>query len=258
MRRPVIAANWKMNKNTGEAAVFVREFLLQPIPGDVDVVICPPFTAIATVLEVLRAPGKEKVARENVRLGAQDLHWEAKGAFTGEISPFMVKDAGCDFAIVAHSERRRFFGETDEIANRKVSAAFTAGLIPILCVGETAEERDGGSATQVLERQVRGGLAGLAADVVSRMVIAYEPVWAIGTGRAASPADARDAATFIRKVVAEMYGSAASEGLRVQYGGSVDPGNIAGFMAQPGVDGALVGGASLDPVKFAQIVDYRR
>ncbi|MGE5484338.1 MAG: triose-phosphate isomerase [Ignavibacteriales bacterium] len=249
MRTPVIAANWKMNKTRGEAAAFAREFLARDIPAGVEAVICPPFTAIAAVVEELGRAGKPQVF-----LGAQDLYWEGKGAFTGEISPSMIREAGCSFVIVAHSERRRLFGETDETANRKASAASAAGLTPIFCVGETAEERDAGLTAQILERQVRAGLAGLSAETVSRMVVAYEPVWAIGTGRAASPADARDAAALIRRVVAGMYGEAASQAVRVQYGGSVDPGNIAGFMAEEGVDGALVGGASLDPVKFAQIV----
>lgn len=249
MRTPIIAANWKMNKTKGEAAAFARDFLARDIPAGVEAVICPPFTALASVLEEIGRARKPQVF-----LGAQDLYWEAKGAFTGEISPSMIKDAGCSFVIVAHSERRRLFGETDETANKKAAAASVAGLVPILCVGETAEERDAGLTAGVVERQVRGGLAGLSAETVSRMVVAYEPVWAIGSGRAAAPADARNAATLIRRVVAGMYGEATSLALRVQYGGSVDPGNMAGFMAEEGVDGALVGGASLDPVKFAQIV----
>ena len=252
-RTPIIAANWKMNKTAAEASSFTREFLAQDIPSGVEAVICPPFTALEAVMAQLRPAG-----RANVFLGAQDMHWEPKGAFTGEISPSMIGAAGCSFVIVAHSERRRLFGETDETANKKAAAALAAGLTPIFCVGETAEERDRGLTARVLEGQVRNGLAGLAAEAVSRMVVAYEPVWAIGSGRAASPADARDAAALIRGVVAGMYGDAASLGLRVQYGGSVDPANIGGFMAEDGVDGALVGGAGLDPVKFARIVALGR
>ncbi|NPV71861.1 MAG: triose-phosphate isomerase [Firmicutes bacterium] len=261
MRTPIMAANWKMNKTAGEAAAFVREFLAREaarrgIESGVEVVICPPFTAIQAVLQAV-AEVTGGAARPRVALGAQDLYWEKSGAFTGEVSAAMLLDAGCSHVIAGHSERRRLFGETDDHAGRKVVAAAAAGLIPILCVGETGDERDSGLTSEVVVRQVRSVLEGLAPIHASRLVIAYEPVWAIGTGRPATPADAREAAALIRSVVAGIHGASVADQVRVQYGGSVSPDNISGFMAEDGVDGALVGGASLDPASFAGIVDYK-
>ncbi|MCR4398686.1 MAG: triose-phosphate isomerase [Firmicutes bacterium] len=253
MRTPIVAANWKMNKGIAEAVDFARDFLNRALPPDVEVVICPPYTAIAAVRGELEAAG-----RSDIRLGAQDVHWEVKGAFTGEISAFMARDAGCSYSIVGHSERRRMFSETDAMVARKVAGALAGGLAPILCVGETAEERDAGLAESVVARQVRTGLSGVQASDAGRVVIAYEPVWAIGTGRPAAPSDAGRAARLIRGVLEEMFGVGVAESVRIQYGGSVDPGNMGEFMSEPGIDGALVGGASLDPEKFARIVGYRR
>ena len=260
MRTPIMAANWKMNKTAGEAVAFVQEFLaneaaVRGIAAGVEVVLCPPFTALHAVRRALDAAGE---SGKRVRVGAQDVYWEKAGAFTGEVSASMLVDAGCSYAIIGHSERRRLLGETDEHARRKVAAAAAAGLVPILCVGETAEERDRGQTSEVIVRQVRAALDGLVLEGVAGIVVAYEPVWAIGTGRPATPADAREAAALIRSVVASMGGDAAAGKVRVQYGGSVSPKNIGEFMAEDGVDGALVGGASLDPASFAGVVDYER
>ncbi len=254
-----MAANWKMNKTVGEAESFIREFLasegaLRGRDTGIDVVLCPPFTALHAVRRKLDEAGD---TGRWVRLGAQDVYWEKSGAFTGEISAAMLVDAGCSHVIIGHSERRRMLGESDEHARRKVAAAAAAGLIPILCVGETAEERDLGRTSEVVVRQVRAVFEGLDAGVAAGMVVAYEPVWAIGTGRPARPRDARDAAAIIRSVVANAVGEEAAGRVRVQYGGSVSPKNIWEFMAEDGVDGALVGGASLDPASFAEIVGFR-
>lgn len=248
MRKPVIAANWKMHKNLSEAAQFVKEFLPQvaDLTG-VEMVLCPPFTALGAV-----AWGLAEV-RQKVGLGAQNLYKESQGAFTGEISAPMLKDIGCSHVIVGHSERRAIFGESDALVGEKVRAALASGLVPILCVGETLQERESGQTDSVNRRQLLAGLDGLTAEQVSGLVVAYEPVWAIGTGKNCNPADAQATIAAIRQVVGERFGAGASSAVRIQYGGSVKPGNIAEYMALPDIDGALVGGASLEPGSFAAI-----
>jgi len=246
MRRPIIAGNWKMNKTITEAVDLVRSIRrgLNEVKA-ADRVLCPPFTALATVSELLQAT--------EIGLGAQDMYWQDKGAYTGEISPLMLKEM-CQYVILGHSERRAYFGETDEAVNRKVRAALTHGLTPIVCVGETEAQYDAGQTNAVVGGQVRGCLAGLTAEQVAGLVIAYEPVWAIGTGKAATAAGAGAVIGLtIRGTVAEMVGEAAAQAVRIQYGGSVTPDNIAEFMAHPDIDGALVGGASLKP-DFIELV----
>jgi triosephosphate isomerase len=240
MRRPILAGNWKMNMTIAEATDFVRTIRrgLNEIKT-VDRVICPPFTALAALKELLSAT--------EIGLGAQNMHWEEAGAYTGEISPAMLKEL-CQYVILGHSERRAFFGETDEGVNRKLKAALAHGLLPIVCVGETESEYDAGSTEQVVGGQVRGCLAGLTTAQVAGLVIAYEPVWAIGTGKAATPAGAGSVIGLtIRGTIAGLYDEATAQAVRVQYGGSVKPSNVAEFMAHPDIDGALVGGASLKP-----------
>lgn len=250
MRKPIIAGNWKMHKTVGEALALVRELCgITAGVADVEIVICPTFTALYPVhLAICEGP---------LRLGAQNMHWEAQGAFTGEIAPAMVKAVGCTYVIIGHSERRQYFGETDDTVNKKVKAAFANELIPIMCVGETLEQREAGITEGVVGRQVRQGLTGLSAEQVAEMVIAYEPVWAIGTGRTASAEDANAVCRFIRQVVAEITGAESAEKVRIQYGGSVKGENIAELMAKSDIDGALVGGASLDADSFAKIVKFK-
>lgn len=248
MRTPVIAANWKMHKNLSEAAAFVKEFV--GLVGDlngVEMVVCPPFTALGAVGWALAD------ARGKVGLGGQNMYKETQGAFTGEVSGPMLKDLGCTHVILGHSERRAIFGETDALVGEKVRAAFAHGLVPILCIGETLQEREAGQTDAVNRRQLLAGTEGLTAEQMAAVVIAYEPVWAIGTGRNCNPADAQATIAAIRAVVAERFGAAAADAVRIQYGGSVKPGNIADYMGLPDIDGALVGGASLEAGSFAAI-----
>ena len=248
MRKPIIAANWKMNMTCGEAEGYLDTFLREiGQENSVDIVIVPPFTAIAKVSQRLNAV-------QNVKVGAQNMAAEKSGAFTGEISAGMLRELFVRFVVLGHSERRTLFGETDAIVNKKTHAAHEASLRPIVCVGETLEQRDAGEVERVLETQLRGSLAGLSAKELGDTVIAYEPVWAIGTGRTATPQLAQEAHAFIRKTLSEISDSAVAEKIRIQYGGSVKPENTAALMSQPDIDGALVGGASLDPRAFAQIV----
>jgi triosephosphate isomerase len=252
MRKKIVAANWKMNMTQGEAARFVDAFLLDIGEiNNVDVVIIPPFTAIAKVTEAL---GRA----HNVKVGAQNMYWEKSGAFTGEISAPLLRDLFVHYVVLGHSERRTLFGETDEMVNRKVHAAHEAKLRPIVCVGESLEQRDKGNVEKILSTQLRGSLAGLKPKELQETVIAYEPVWAIGTGRNATPAQAQEAHAFVRHTLAEMADKTTAEGVRIQYGGSVKPENARELMSQPDIDGALVGGASLDPRSFAQIVKAAR
>jgi len=247
MRVPIIAGNWKMHKTVGEALALVRELI--PHVGQeeaVEVVLCPPFTALHAVSQAL--------AGTKVALGAQNLFWEKEGAFTGEISPLMLRDVGAKYVIVGHSERRVYQRESDEEVAKKLKAAFRSGLIPILCVGERLAEREAGQAEAVVAAQLKADLALLGADEVEKLVIAYEPVWAIGTGRSAEPDDAAQMAAFIRREVGRAFGEKAAETLRIQYGGSVSPANSRAFLMQEGIDGALVGGASLKAESFAAIV----
>jgi triosephosphate isomerase (TIM) len=252
MRKKIVAANWKMNMTQAESERFVDSFLrgVGEI-NDVEVVIIPPFTAIAKVSEAL---GKA----HNIKVGAQNMYWEKSGAYTGEISASLLRDLFVHYVVLGHSERRTLFGETDEMVNRKVRAALDARLRPIVCIGETLEQRDKGNVEKILSIQLRGSLAGLKPKELQETVVAYEPVWAIGTGRNATPQQAQEAHAFIRHTLREMADDTTAERIRIQYGGSVKPENAREIMSQPDIDGALVGGASLDPRSFAQIVKAAR
>jgi triosephosphate isomerase len=247
MRTPFIAGNWKMYKTVNEAVVYAKE--LRPLVKDVtgvEVVVAPPFTALHAVAESLR--------NTNVGVAAQDLHWEREGAFTGEVSAAMIAEAGAEYVIIGHSERRTLFGETDATVSRKVGAAVARGLTPLVCIGETLEERERNETLRVLDRQLKEGIGGLGAAQVAELVLAYEPVWAIGTGRTATAAQAQEAHQHIRSRLREWFGGDAAGHCHVIYGGSVRPDNIAELMREPDVDGALVGGASLDVQSFGEIV----
>lgn len=249
MRTPVIAGNWKLFKTIGEATAMVNE--LKPLvagTAGVEIVVAPVFTALSSVSGVL--------ANSNVHVAAQDCYWEEEGAFTGEVSPKLLKDAGCSHVIIGHSERRQYFGETDETVNKKTKSAIAAGLTAIVCVGETLAEREGDKTFAVIETQLTGGLNGLSAESLKQGVIAYEPVWAIGTGKTASDAQAQEVHAFIRGLVAKLFGQSAADDIRILYGGSVKPDNVKGLMAQPDIDGALVGGASLKADSFAAIANF--
>ena len=247
MRTPFIAANWKMYKTVHEAVVFVKEFRsLVKDMVQVEIVLAPPFTALHAVAEAARS--------SIVGVAGQNLHWEREGAFTGEISAGMLKEAGAEYVIIGHSERRRLFGETDQSVNRRLVAALGASLTPIVCIGETLEEREAGQTLPVLDRQIKDGLDGLTADQVGALVVAYEPVWAIGTGRNATPEQAGEAHAHIRGRLRQWFGGPAADACHVIYGGSVKPDNIHDLIVLPDVDGALVGGASLDVRAFAGIV----
>ena len=252
MRKKIIAANWKMNMTQAESARYIESLLLDLGDiADVEVVILPPFTAIAKVTECL-----DKA--QNIKVGAQNMHWERSGAFTGEISAALLRDLFVRYVVLGHSERRTLFGETDEIVNLKVRAAHEATLRPIVCIGETLEQRDKGNVEKILAIQLRGSLRDLSEKELHETVIAYEPVWAIGTGRNATPAQAQEAHAFIRHTLREMSDETTADRIRIQYGGSVKPDNARELMLQPDIDGALVGGASLDPHSFAQIVNAAR
>jgi len=247
MRTPLIAGNWKMFKTVHEAVVFVKELrgTIKDV-ADVEVVVGPPFTALHAAAEAAR--------NSNIAVAAQDMHWEREGAFTGEVSAAMITEAGAEYVIIGHSERRRLFGETDAIVNRKVAAAIAATLTPIMCVGETLEERERNETLAVLDRQIKDGLDNVTGGDVAELVIAYEPVWAIGTGRNATAAQAEEAHAHIRTRLRQWFGGEAAEQCRVLYGGSVKPDNAAELLSQPDIDGALVGGASLNPEGFAEII----
>jgi triosephosphate isomerase (TIM) len=249
MRRPVIAGNWKMYKAIGEAVEFIEQ--LRPLVAQsrhCDVVVAPPFTALAAVSEAARG--------SNIAVSAQNCHWDKEGAHTGDVSPQMIVDAGCSHVIIGHSERRHDHGETDEQVNRKLKAALAAGLVPIVCVGETLAEREGQKTRDVLHSQFHGSFAGLTAPEFSRIMVAYEPVWAIGTGRTATPQVAGESHACLRQLASSYFGSVVAGELRILYGGSVKPDNIVGLMSQEEIDGALVGGASLKVDSFASIVNY--
>jgi triosephosphate isomerase (TIM) len=251
MRVPLIAGNWKMYKTVQEAVFFVKELRgVLKEPDDVEVVVAPPFTAVHSVAEAVR--------NSSIGVAAQDLYWEREGAFTGEVSAAMIAEAGAEYVIVGHSERRRLFGETDQHVSRKIAAAMGAALTPIVCVGETLDERERGETMAVLDRQIKDGLDGVPADRIADLVIAYEPVWAIGTGRTATTAQAGEAHAQIRKRLRQWFGGGAAEACRILYGGSVKPDNIGELIAEPDVDGALVGGASLEVKSFADIVSKAR
>ena len=247
MRVPFIAGNWKMFKTVHETTVYVKELrgLIKDV-NDVTVVIAPPFTAVHAASEAAR--------NSNVAVSAQNMYWEKDGAFTGEIAAAMIKEAGAEYVIIGHSERRTLFGETDITVNRKVNAAIAADLTPIVCIGETLDQRERNETMDVLDRQIKSGLDGLGGDEVAALILAYEPVWAIGTGRTATPAQAGEAHAHIRSRLKQWFGGAAADQCLVLYGGSVKPDNIRDLMAQPDVDGALVGGASLDVRGFHDII----
>jgi triosephosphate isomerase len=247
-RKKLVAGNWKMHTNRATAVQLAGAVVRAVGPGDrgVTVVVCPPFVYLAYVAEIVRGTP--------VGMGAQDCYCEREGAYTGEVSPPMLQDVGCKYVLVGHSERRHKLGETDALINRKARAALAAGLTTILCVGETLEQREAGQTEVVLDAQLTAGLEGLTADNLHRLVLAYEPVWAIGTGRNATPEQAQEAHAFLRRRVGQLAGEPAALGLRIQYGGSVTPDNAGALMAQPDVDGALVGGASLSADKFLPIV----
>ena len=244
MRTKIVAGNWKMNKTASEAAALVEEIKASTAEAvNVEVVVCPPFTDLKDAAAAC--------AGSHVKLGAQNIHWEPSGAYTGEISAAMLKDLGVTHVIIGHSERRQYFGETDETVNKRTKAALAAGLVPLVCVGETLEERDAGKMEEVVIRQVNLGLADLD---ISKVVIAYEPVWAIGTGRTASPTQAQEVHALIRRTLAEIAGGDVANGVRIQYGGSMKPDNAKELMSQPDIDGGLIGGAALTANSFAAIV----
>jgi triosephosphate isomerase len=249
MRKKVIAANWKMFKTPDETFAFIQAFLREVSGHNRDeIVLCPPYVDIATAVQAAR--------HSNVRIGAQNMYWEKEGAFTGEISAKMIQAAGCTHVIIGHSERRQYFGETDDTVNRKLLAALDTGLVPIVCVGEVLQEREAGLTEEVLRRQVTGAFRTVSGDKAAPIIVAYEPVWAIGTGKTATPAIAADAHAVIRAEAARAFGQTAADNLRILYGGSVKPDNAKTLMLQSEIDGALVGGASLDPKSFTAIVKY--
>jgi triosephosphate isomerase len=249
-RTPFIAGNWKMFKTSPEAVETARRLVeLVADTSGVDIMIAPVFTALDPVSKV--------VGDSRVSLGAQNLHWEKEGAYTGEISADMLVSAGCQYVIIGHSERRQYFGETDETVNKKIRAAIAAGLVPVFCVGETEDEREAGQTFSVLDKQVKKGLEGYFAKDLITLVIAYEPVWAIGTGKTATKEQAQEAHQYIRSLVEDNFGAALSGAVRILYGGSVKPDNISQLMQMPDIDGALVGGASLDADSFSRIVKFK-
>jgi triosephosphate isomerase len=250
MRRKIIAGNWKMHKTTAEALAFAASFKSLRLRADAEICVCAPFTQLAAL--------KEAFADTDVKLGAQNAHFEENGAYTGEISVSMLREVGVDYTIIGHSERREYFAETDETVNKKLHKLYEHGITPILCVGENLSRRDAGEAETVVETQLEKDLAGLGPAQVRLLVIAYEPIWAIGTGRTATSAQAQEMCAFIRRTVARLYDADAADRLRVQYGGSVKPENAAEILNKEDVDGALVGGASLDPDDFAGIINFRQ
>ena len=248
-RRPLIAANWKMHKTLAEAISFVES--IQKETGqcaDREVLIAPPFTALKGI--------KDSLWQKGYSLGAQNCHWEEKGAFTGEISPTMLKDLGCTYVIVGHSERRQLFGETDQTVGLKTAAAIKAGMAPVVCVGEVLGEREGAQTFEVVRRQLEGALRGLSPEQMDGVVVAYEPVWAIGTGMTATPGQAQEVHAFIRARISSLFNKAVEKNVRILYGGSVKPSNIDSLMSEPDIDGALVGGASLEVGSFKSLVQF--
>jgi len=247
-RKPIIAGNWKMNKNCAESIEFIKAVAEKvPAVDQIETVICAPAINLCCMVKVQGA---------HLRIGAQNMHWEANGAFTGEIAPNMLKDVGVRYVVIGHSERRALFGETDEIVNKKTHAAHANGLIPIVCCGESLEERENGTTNAVVDVQIVKGLARLTVDQVKATVIAYEPIWAIGTGKVATDEQANETIGYVRSVIAREHGQDVADAIRIQYGGSVKPETVAGLMAQPEIDGALVGGASLDVESFLGLLKF--
>ncbi len=247
MRRPIIAGNWKLNKTPKESKALSKEILkkVQDVKN-VDILVCPVFTSLSVVDQVIKG--------SVVKLGAQNCYWENSGAFTGEVSPQMIKELGCGYVIIGHSERRAMFSETNETVNKKIKAALTDNLIPILCVGETLSEREAKETLEVIRSHVEGGLNGLDKQQAKNLIIAYEPLWAIGTGKVATPEQAEEVHKFIRELLEKLYDKSISDAVRIQYGGSVKPDNAEELMKKPNIDGALIGGASLKADSFAEIV----
>ncbi|MCB2184481.1 MAG: triose-phosphate isomerase [Desulfobulbaceae bacterium] len=249
-RRPLLAGNWKMHTTVAEAEDLARAIIQSQIPADRDVLLAPPFTALSAVGKVISGSA--------VLLGAQNVCWEEKGAFTGDISPTMLKDVGCSMAIIGHSERRQIFGESDAMINKRVAGAMQHGLTPILCIGETLDERETDQTFRVLEEQVRNGLAGIVLGSGKKIIVAYEPVWAIGTGKTASVGQAQEVHLFVRELLATMYEKNIASEIRILYGGSVNPDNVDDLMGQDDVDGALVGGAALKADSFGRIINFNK
>ena len=249
MRKAIIAGNWKMNKTPDEARALVEELIPLVADAECDVVVCPPFVDLCPVSKAIKGT--------NIHLGAQNIHWAKSGAFTGEISADMLKKFGVEYAIVGHSERRQYFGETDATVNMRAKAALENGITPIICVGESLEQRERGETDEFVASQVRGALEGISADDARRVVIAYEPIWAIGTGRTANAEMAEETIIVIRKTLRSIFGNDAAETVRIQYGGSMNPQNAASLMAMENIDGGLIGGASLKAEDFSKVVKYR-
>ena len=248
MRKPIIAGNWKMNMTPADAEALVSTLIPLVKDAKCDVVVCPPYVDLCVVSKLVEGT--------NIHLGAQNVHWAAKGAFTGEVSADMLKAFGVEYAIIGHSERRQYFGETDEGVNARAKAALAAGITPIICVGETLEQRESGVTAAFVSGQAKAALAGMSAEDVKSLVIAYEPIWAIGTGKTATADDANATIAVIRQAVAEAFGQAVADEVRIQYGGSMNPKNASELMAMPEIDGGLIGGASLKAEDFSKVVNY--
>ena len=248
MRKPIIAGNWKMNMTPADAETLVSALIPLVKDAKCDVVVCPPYVDLCVVSKLVEGT--------NIHLGAQNVHWAAKGAFTGEVSADMLKAFGVEYAIIGHSERRQYFGETDEGVNARAKAALAAGITPIICVGETLEQRESGVTAAFVSGQAKAALAGMSAEDVKSLVIAYEPIWAIGTGKTATADDANATIAVIRQAVAEAFGQAVADEVRIQYGGSMNPKNASELMAMPEIDGGLIGGASLKAEDFSKVVNY--
>ena len=250
VRKPIIAGNWKMNNTKAQAESLIKELIPLVKNADCDVVICVPYTVIGTAASL--------TSGTNIKVGAENIAWADKGAFTGEISADMLKEVGAEYVIIGHSERRQYFGETDESVNKRTVQALKAGFKPIVCVGETLSEREGGKTEEVCKRQTEGALSGISAADAEKIVIAYEPVWAIGTGKTATSTQAQETIAYIRSVVGKLYGKATADKVRIQYGGSMNPGNVRELMAMPDIDGGLIGGASLKAPDFSAVVNYNK
>ncbi len=249
-RKPIIAGNWKMNNTIAQTEALLKELKPLVVDADCEVVVCTPFTSLAKAIELTK--------NTNIAVGAENVHWAEKGAFTGEISAEMLAELGVKYVIIGHSERRQYFNETDETVNKRVKAALTAGLKPIICIGETLAEREGGKVEEVLVRQTTGAFADIDAKELKNIVIAYEPVWAIGTGKTATAQQANDTIKIVRDTIAKLYGKAEADKMRIQYGGSMNPKNAKELMAMEEIDGGLIGGASLKALDFSQVVKYNK
>lgn len=248
MRKPIIAGNWKMNNTNSQAVKLVENIKKISLSKDVEALVCVPFTALQDVKKALEGT--------DIKVGAQNMHWEESGAFTGEISALMLKEMGVDYCIIGHSERRQYFNETDETVNNKLKAALAHGLLPIICVGETLEQRENGEAKEVVKNQILKGFSDISNEDIKDIVLAYEPIWAIGTGKTASSDDANDMCAFIRETIGQIYGDNEKQIIRIQYGGSVNPNNVVELMGKTDIDGALVGGASLKADDFTKLVNF--